>query len=125
MTDNDRPVRETALPKWARNELQRLRDELDFARAQVATMRNEIAARHPGEPDTFIDQGMRHDAVPLGHQVRIAFRLAGRPELHDDIRVYLGRDGKLQINGDDTLLIAPSSGNHITVTLAEPWRRDR
>lgn len=115
--NGDQPdVRETKLPVWAQDLISDLRRKLTQERSDGQELRDYIAKRHPGEVNTFVDEGFQKDRLPLGKGVQVVYTLPDRRWM-PDIRVRLGSRGLLEINGDDALVLYPHSGNHILVGL--------
>lgn len=111
--------REARLPQWAQDRLKQLHDSVAYWKQREQVRILAIGDRHPGAPNTFVDQGLRDEHIPLGQGTRIAFRLGGdRRPMHSEIRVHVDRQsGMVEVNGDDRLVIEPQSGNHIRITL--------
>lgn len=116
ISGEERDAREDKLPHWAQSMLTSLRAKLVQERADAQEIRDFIAHRHPGEVDTFADEGFQRDRVPLGKGTQIWFQLPDR-KYNQGIRVRVTRAGLLAINGDDSLILSPESGNHVLIGL--------
>lgn len=109
MTEVD--PREVKLPKWAQEELSRLRRELHVSQQTI----EELKWNNPGSDTFLIDYG-RKDA-PLPKNSRIGFHL--RPDdgrSREQIQVYT-EYGKLRVQGDYALIVRPTASNCFTVEL--------
>ena len=95
------------LPKWAQDEISRL--ERDLAYWQ------ERASIGPDESNTFAHPYSEFP-TPLGMDAQIEFRSRG-PGPGKKLRVMLDSHGDLDVNGDDSIMIFPYSGNGVKIRL--------
>lgn len=99
---------ETSLPKWAQEELRQLRRRLD-----VATTELELLRRHqlgPEDTDTKVEN-FGEESINLPKHGTITFSLGS----YKRIRVRVGRDGGLDVNGDGGLLLYPAASNAVRI----------
>lgn len=106
--------REPKLPKWAQDELKRLRMDLSTERRISADLRGDIP-----ETNTYVlDYG--RTSQPLPPNARVSFHLR-----HDDgrirrsIQAYIEGNGHLRIQGDDTLTIHPGASNSFAINFRD------
>ncbi|WP_406379139.1 hypothetical protein [Streptomyces sp. NBC_00197] len=103
--------RESRLPKWAQQELSRLRRDLDIERQTVEELRGNIP-----DTDTFALDYIRGNS-PLPKGSRVGFH----PRPDDDfgrlqIQVYC-ESGRLRVQGDYALTVRPSASNSLTIEI--------
>jgi hypothetical protein len=90
---------ETKLPRWAQNELRRLRGDLDHAKKRLSEGEESLVVAHPySDAPTY-----------LGDDAIVAFRLPTGV-----VRVNIDR-GKLYLNGGDSFHVIPRAGNAIYI----------
>lgn len=118
MTWTDRAQQIAKLPKWARQEIERLESNIEHLEGQLRKAdgteptRARIYTLDEDQPRYFDD---RYGAI---------FQLGAdpRPEIRTEVRVKVDTDftGKraLEIRGADMLNVMPASSNVIFVTLA-------
>jgi hypothetical protein len=103
--------REDRLPKWAREELHRLRRDLETERKVT----EELKGNNPDSNTFLIDYG-RKDA-PLPRNSRIGFHV--RPDdgtCRQAIQVYV-ENRRLRVQGDYSLIVRMGASNSFTVEL--------
>jgi hypothetical protein len=103
--------RESRLPKWAQEELHRLRRDLAAECQQVEELKGNIP-----DSDTFVIDYLRSNA-PLPRGSRIGFY--PRPDsdhLRQQIQVYC-ESGRLRVQGDYALIVRPCASNSLTIEL--------
>lgn len=105
------PKKMDRLPRWAREELLRLDRRLRETERLLADARGGIRL---GDTDTLAHP---YDDVPLtlAPGSSVGFRL-GQTWRGDVIRVRI-RDGRLNLNGDNGLLVLPRATNDVDVIL--------
>lgn len=111
VTPQQRLEREAKLPKWARDELGRLRRDLEHERERLA--------QGPEDSDTFADP-YSDTPRPLGRKAHIEFRFAER----EGVQCYIDHDhnGKpfLYVYGTGIYLaVEPSSANTLRIRSAD------
>lgn len=107
-----RAEQEARLPKWARDELKKLRFENDQLSKQVAERDGFIMAAHP-DTNVFMNGGIDEDR-PLPKNTQISFRFGERWD--DAINVYHDREqpGSLYVASlQGGLIVIPRSGNAV------------
>jgi hypothetical protein len=108
-------AREARLPKWAQDELIRLRAKVVSVEAYAAELRESR-----GESDTYVQNYLHGDyALPVG--ARIAFHMSpddGR--IRRSVKVHM-EDGALHLQGDDMLTLLPEASNSIRVKFGRRW----
>ncbi|MFC9620240.1 hypothetical protein ACFTXM_09650 [Streptomyces sp. NPDC056930] len=102
--------REARLPKWAQEELLRLRRKLEVEQKRNAELRGEV-----GETNTHV-QNYISDDQPLPNDARVKFQLGGRYDQHVTVHVEAGR---LWLNGGRFLVIHPHVSNAFRVAIGE------
>src|SRR3954453_14238965 len=107
-----RAEQEARLPKWARDELKKLRFKNDQLRNSVAERDSLIMEQHPGT-NVFLNSGI-HEDRPLPRNSQVSFRFGDRWD--DAINVYHDREanGTLYVASlQGGLMVYPRSGNAI------------
>lgn len=89
------------LPKWAQTEIQRLERNLESANARLNT--------GPEDSDTFADPYFEESTRPLGRGTMIQFG----EERGRRFRVRIDKDGRLDVSGDEGLIVIPRASNSI------------
>lgn len=108
--------RERRLPKWAQDELIRLRRQLRAAR-------EAIEKEGPADSNTFAgDYGTTLDMTPrraLGRDERISFYMSDdADDWHNRMDVRITRDGGvpwLTVMGSDAIAVRPASSNVVRI----------
>jgi hypothetical protein len=99
--------REAKLPVWVRQELQNLRNTVRDLHNQVQAVKGE----HAGSNVQMLDKaGLGSTPLPKGSMVKFDSNWGG-------ITVHHDTDGRVRIQGDNTLLIRLNAGNALTVEL--------
>lgn len=99
------PEQEAKLPKWAQNELYRLRTNETYWKAQ--------ALAGPEQSNTFVVQD-GESIKPLGDSPNIRFNLG--PDWHEKIEVRV-EGNRVLVYGGDTLAVMPRSSNYCEIRL--------
>jgi hypothetical protein len=109
-TTEDHEDREDALPKWAQDKLNLLRQQLADERKTSAALRGDI-----GETDTLIRYyDIRPDwLLPPRSEISFVPDLA---HPHREITCKM-RDGQLEIHGERALVIRPRHNNGVSLEL--------
>lgn len=94
------------LPKAVRYELERLESDVEYWKAK--------ATAGPEDSNTFIQGGGldRGSDTPLGNSPRIDFEPDG---IYSRITARLTKDGWLELNGYENIIVSPRSGNLVWV----------
>lgn len=114
ISERELKIREARLPKWAQDELARIRRN----NAVLQTLVDDLAGRI-AETNTFVIEYGRGKDWPLPNNARVGFEI-----LPDDgrtrrqIQVYV-EDGKLRVQGDYSFLINPEASNRLTIQFRE------
>jgi len=110
---------ESKLPRWAQQEMTRLRDRL---REDVAYWKAKAhQATTPGESDTILVDGMAEHGLPAGSTVRFMLRCLEPEDAHTqtfiDVRV---KDDRLELTAGDVVPVirpaAPTISGGLDVT---------
>ena len=100
------------LPKWAQEYVAALKRRGDNAIRELDQIKNP-----PGDSNVFRLWGLSPDDEALGKGAHIRFRVLDQ-KFNNSINVRI-TGGGLEINGDDGLVVMPSSSNHIRIELME------
>jgi hypothetical protein len=96
----------TKLPKWARQEIERLQRDLEYA--------HERLEAGPDDSRVFAEPYSDHPR-PLGHDAHIAFVPEGGGSIiGDGFKVSIVADG-IEVYGGDSLSIYPRSSNVVLI----------
>lgn len=102
-------AREDRLPKWAKEDLRRLRRELDLALSELHAHR--LNAYGPEDTNTYAEP-YSDQPINLPRGTTVEFLLGDRHE--DEIRVRVSKDG-LDVNGNGGLIVYPRASNSIII----------
>lgn len=112
------------LPKYAQNEIERLRRDND-------ALRDEIAKAETGETNTWLRRfrGNGRDDVGLPPNSQIRFDLANTVETYVDVQVmkssrYLAQE-HLQIMASDVLYVRSMASNLVAIEVPDRWKDKR
>ncbi|KUL44786.1 hypothetical protein ADL22_12650 [Streptomyces sp. NRRL F-4489] len=113
MSEADNAEREARLPKWAQEELRKLRRDLAAEREQVAELKG-------GKPDSNTYWVTSHEAVaPLPRDARVGFRLVENGVPYQGRVLAHVEEGKLVVRGASPLIIRPESSSAFSVEFSE------
>lgn len=108
------------LPAYARNEINRLREEVGKLTAKNAWLESENRLKVE-KSNTIVTEGLGHDtAIPSHSNVEFHLKnLEGR-RWKAAITVKVSRDGDfVEIMGSDSISIKPESSNFIRISLRD------
>jgi hypothetical protein len=111
--------REDKLPKWAQDELGRLRTTTSNQASRIADLTSG-----PEESDAFLSVGFDQEK-PLGPHARIAFRLPRKPGsvVNNDVVVYRDGTDSLNINAENgSIHVLPSATNSVRIVVVHTRR---
>jgi hypothetical protein len=112
LTPDERVAREGKLPKWARDELHRLRRNLDTTTREL----NDHRLNSYGTPFSNTKADPYGDVpINLKNNETVEFHLGPRHE--EVIRVRV-RDGVLDVNANGGLIALPKATNHFDLKVA-------
>ncbi|GAB3847354.1 hypothetical protein GCM10029963_28700 [Micromonospora andamanensis] len=113
--------REAKLPRWARDEMARLRKVADQCEARIAEAERQAErarlATDPDGSDTVLEP--YGDEIGLGNGKRVRFRLPGRDRLRQWVDVRVTRYGTVELMGGDALTLHPSASNVLNVAVRD------
>lgn len=98
---------ETRLPKWAQQELGRLRRDLAAATSQI----NQLTGKEPS-PITY--RVMMEEPTNIPIRSTVEFKLS---EINSRISCRINQYGWLDVSGDDSLCIQPRASNQVWIKL--------
>ncbi|WP_328546766.1 hypothetical protein [Streptomyces platensis] len=104
-------ARESRLPKWAQEELRRLRQSLAVERKRAAELRGEV-----GETNVHV-QNYGSDDQPLPSGASVKFHLD--PEVWNQYITVRVESGQLWLHGGGSLVIHPHVSNALWVGMGE------
>lgn len=102
--------REEKLPVWVQEQFQMYRRTITDLRGEVALLKGEL-------PDSNVmmleKAGLGKTPLPKNAMIKFASKSWGGITVHHE------RDGRLRIQGDNTLILRMNAGNALTVELEE------
>ncbi|ASZ74369.1 hypothetical protein SEA_KINGBOB_55 [Arthrobacter phage KingBob] len=104
------------LPRWARDKLRWLQQDLDEAR----TERDKLRSKQLGEPESpvYINNYREGVDTMLPKYGTVVFRVG--PHERDVIRARINHNtGRLDLNGERQLMVLPVASNAAEVTLGD------
>lgn len=96
----------TKLPKWARQEIERLERDLANANAKLSA--------GPEDSDTFADAYSRQAQRPLGKGTVVEFRFG--EHWGQKFRARL-EDGRLKVSGGNSIAVHPRASNVVEIAV--------
>lgn len=96
------------LPKYAQNEINRLRNDVEYYKKKV----NQIEGKE--ETNVYLVEGLLSDARPLPKNSHIMFVVNPDEKIFQRIQISI-KMNRIEVSGDRTLRIEPRTSNAVHI----------